>query len=410
MNAKIIGVGAAGNKAAISLIENGMSVNNILLINSTIKDIPEKYRGIAIEFSNSNGCGCGKEREIAKDLCLESIQNNTLNRLDSLMDPTDDMVIIVNSSEGGTGCGASTVIAQYMKDVIGVNVHMFVFTGFEEDGRGMKNTVEYFQDLSTNYTVEAISNKKFLNYGSKLRAEKEANNEFVRRVSILLGHIIVDSDQNIDETDLYKVTNTPGFMDIEYRTIDKIKNVSMFNDILISMIDDTKSLEIGEPSAKRIAVILNISEKSRDFVDYGFEIIKERFGTPYEIFTHIQMEGATEFIAFIVSGMVMPIDEVKNIYNRYLEASEKVNKKKDTFLDMTKGLIGNQEDAMFDMQKSTVPGRIENNKKNFLKSFNKEVKEKTPEPPESIDLKPTIVRLENPGSPQTKKNQSRNEY
>jgi len=411
MNAKIIGVGAAGNKSAISLIENGiMNADNVLLINSTIRDIPEAYRNIAIQFSDSNGRGCGKERGIGKELCLVSVQNNTLAVLDSLMDPTDDLVIIVNSSEGGTGSGASPIIAKYMKDVVGTNVHMFVFTGFEEDGRGLRNTVEYFQELSDEYIVEAISNKKFLEGGNKLKAEKAANDEFVRRVEILLGQVIVDSDQNIDDTDLYKVTNTPGFMDIEYHVVEKIKNLTMFNNILTDMIDNTKSLEIGEPSAKRIAVILNIAERSRDFVDYTFDVIKDRFGTPYEIFTHVQMEGSVEFIAFIVSGMAMPIDEVKDIYDRYLSASEKVNKKKDEFLDITRGLVGNQEDAMFNMTKQDTSSKIDANKKSFLKNFNLEPN-KVPPSTDSIDLKPTIVRMDNPGFQNTKvKNSSKNEY
>ncbi|MCK9198615.1 MAG: hypothetical protein M0P49_03340 [Bacilli bacterium] len=409
MNAKVIGVGAAGGKAAISLIENGiMNIDDVLIINSTLKDVPEAYRSIAIQFSNSNGCA--KERDIAKELCLASIQDNTLARLDSLMDPTDDLVIIVNSSEGGTGCGASPIIAQYMKNVVETNVHMFVFTGFEEDGRGMKNTVEYFQELSNDYVVEAISNKKFLNCGNKLKAEKAANDEFTRRVSVLLGQLIVDSDHNIDDKDLYKATNIPGFMDIGYRVIEKIKSVSMFNDILTDMIDNTKSLEINEPSAKIIAVILNITNKSRDFIDYEFNVIKNRFGTPYDIFTHVQMEGSVEFIAFIVSGMAMPIDEVKDIYDRYLIASEKVNKKKDEFLDMTKGLVGNQEDSMFNMKKQSTSSKIDVNKKNFLKNFNLESNKPQPAS-DSIDLKPTIVRMDNPGFQTTKtKNSSRNEY
>ena len=44
MRALVIGVGAAGNKAAIDLIENGViSEEHIVLINSTIKD--DRNRG-----------------------------------------------------------------------------------------------------------------------------------------------------------------------------------------------------------------------------------------------------------------------------------------------------------------------------------------------------------------------------
>ena len=46
MQYKVIGIGAAGNKAAISLVEKKvMDVKDILLINSTARDIPKNYSG-----------------------------------------------------------------------------------------------------------------------------------------------------------------------------------------------------------------------------------------------------------------------------------------------------------------------------------------------------------------------------
>ena len=377
MKCKVIGIGAAGNKATISLIENGIvESKNVLLINSTLKDVPENYRNIALQFSNSNG-GCGKERAVAKKLCAQSISDNTLSRLDSIMDPDDQFCIIVNSSEGGTGCGSAPLIAKYMKEVIGVNVHMFVFTGFEEDGRGLQNTVEYFQELDEGYTVEAISNSKFLVGNNKLMAEKKANLEFVERVKILLGIGMIDSEQNIDETDLYKVTTTPGFMTIEHVELEeRLKNIDSFNKIITSVIDDSKSLECSDLSAKRIAVFLNLSDRSKEFVDYSFKVIKERYGVPFEIFTHVQDEGDKEYINFIISGMNLPIEEVQRVYKKYQQMSESVNKSKDTFLEKTKELTGLKTDDMFNMiatkkepEKKSNNESIQNNKKSFLKDF-----------------------------------------
>ena len=63
MKAKVIGIGAAGSKAAINLIEKGvMKRENIILINSTIGDVPVNYRDITVQYSNSTG-GAGKERK-----------------------------------------------------------------------------------------------------------------------------------------------------------------------------------------------------------------------------------------------------------------------------------------------------------------------------------------------------------
>jgi len=74
LNAKVIGVGAAGNKAAIALIEKKILPDkNILLLNSTLRDVPEKYNEYAIEFGDTKGCG--KERNLAKNMILAALEN-----------------------------------------------------------------------------------------------------------------------------------------------------------------------------------------------------------------------------------------------------------------------------------------------------------------------------------------------
>ena len=370
MKAKVIGIGAAGNKAAITLIEREVvGRTDVMLLNSTLKDIPYEYNDIAVQLTNSTG-GCGKERDLAKTLALDTIKDNT-NLFDGFLDPDDDMVIIVNSSEGGTGCGASVVIAKYFKEVLDTNVHLFVFTGFEDDGRGLQNTVEYFQEITDLYTVQAISNKKFLEEaGNKLKAEKMANEAFAMKVKILLGQIIIDSEQNIDETDLYKLSTTPGYMMIEFTTLDKIKNVESFNKVMTSLIDNSKSLDISEPSAKRLGLIFNIADSTADNVDFSGEVIRKKLGFPYEYYQHIQSVGDTEYVAFIASGMNMPIDEIKAVFEKYKEASSKVNKKKDDFFGIISDLRGNHEDAMFNMDiKPAKKAGTNSDKKAFFESF-----------------------------------------
>lgn len=357
---KFFGIGAGGNKAAINLVEMGVvSRDNIMLINSTLKDIPEEYRDTAIRIGESLG-GCGKERALAKDLIYAALEAESVPA-ETLLDPDDDFVGIIASSEGGTGSGASIVLGQYFADVVGIPVHLFVFTGFEEDGRGLQNTVEYFSDIakyndekqkakrngeSTNpspfidngFIVEAISNKKFLEKaGNKPKAEAMANDELARRVTLLLGKNLEDSAQNIDDTDLYKVINTTGFTTVEYTTLDKIKSLDQFDKAVTNMLISSSSLEFA-PTATHIAVIMNIKDSTKDFVDYQFEVIKKYLGNPFEMFTHIQYAGEPEYIAVISSGMKMPLDEVKAMYDRYEQAMAKVDTSEDDFFSTIGGL------------------------------------------------------------------------
>lgn len=335
LKAKVIGVGAAGNHAAIHLIETGvMNIDDVLLINSTLKDVPEQYKDIALVLTGSEGCA--KERNIAHELIMNNLRSSELSgRFDSLMSADDSMVIIVTSAEGGTGSGSSSVIAKYFSEVLGKRVHLTVFGGFEEDARGLKNTVEWFKETNKEYIVDSICNKKFLvacNY-NKRKAEQAANEEFAKRVRILLGQTIKESSNNIDDKDLVKLVTTPGYFEVIHGDLGKPKNIEESNRIIKELIDSSKSYDV-DATCTRIGVILTISDKIGDNIDYLFAEIKKKFGEPFETFTHIQdIDGINNHIAIIAAGMKMPIDEIEEIYQDYLDRFDAVDKSKDEFFN-----------------------------------------------------------------------------
>lgn len=380
MNFKIVGIGAAGNKGAITIIEQGVaSSDKVLLLNSTLRDVPEKYKNLASQYSNARG-GAGKERNIAKRLCLQSIQDGQLDCLDKLVNDEDELVILIASTEGGTGSGSLPILAKYYTQVLGKMVHCVVFTGFEEDSRGLQNTIELFQEMEDQYTIQVISNKKFLDtYNNKLKAEKAANEELAKKISVLVGKDIIESEQNIDETDLLKASTTPGFMMIESASLNRIKNVNQFNQIVSDMIDNSYSLDSTDRSMKRLAVILNISERTQDIVDLQVEVIKNKLGVPYELFTHVQYDKSKEeSISIIASGMNMPLEDIKDIYEKYKSQTETMNTKKDGFFDFMKDI--KKEDAkeellksIFDISEPIQPkkemSQILEDKKDFTNQF-----------------------------------------
>lgn len=361
MITKLIGIGAAGNKAAINVVENNiLDINSVMLINSTLRDIPADYKGLKIEYAGSYG-GCGKERNIAHDLAMKNLQEGVipLNEFLHLDEPDKkaELVVIVASTEGGTGSGSSVIIGKYIQQVLGIQVHMVGFAGFQSDVRGLKNTVEWFQELEDGFTVECIENGKFLAEcrDNKIKAEKAANAEFGKKLGILMGNVIRDSDHNIDKTDLLKVSTEPGFMFIESKEFSKIKNREQFERVVIDMIDNTKSIDVREVTARRIAVIINIDEASTDYISYE-DIITERYGNPYEMFLHIQHEpDMPEFIAVIVSGVKMPVEEIQKIYTEYKTRMDRVDRKSDSFFAASKNLVlEDDSDLSLKSKKNTI--------------------------------------------------------
>ena len=332
LSVKVVGVGAAGNKAAIKLIEDGVvSENDVVLLNSTLKDVPQQYKDLATEIKGSQGCA--KERKRAQKIIVENLKTSNI-ALDTIAEQNDAFVIIVTSVEGGTGSGVSTVIAKYFSEVLERHVHMFAFTGFEDDLHGLKNTVDWFSELKPEYVVEAISNKAFLEEanGNKLKAQEMANQEFSNRVRILIGKTIGESEENIDDADLFKLDVTPGFMTIERKELN-VKNIDEFNKQITDMIDYSKSLTT-EASAHRIGVILSINDRIRDNIDWTFQTIRNRYVGKIvdDFFTHVQpdIHGKNE-IELIVAGMKMPIDEVRSVYQNFKESTENANTLKDDF-------------------------------------------------------------------------------
>lgn len=356
MKTLLIGVGAAGNKAVYEAVNCKLfKETDTVIINSTSKDFPKEYNGNKIILSPTDS-GCGKERSVAKEYVKLAIKAGKFN-LDNI--DNYDTIIIATSVEGGTGSGSTPIIAKFFQQVTKKNVHVMAFTGFEEDVRGLANTVEFFQELDSDIVVQTISNASFLDQANnnKFRAEELADQEMCRRIRVFTGMDFIDSKQNIDDTDINKVSNTSGYMTVEYKQLKRpLETQDEFNKIIKNMIYNSHSIKSNNPGAIRTGVILNISPESEDAIDYTFNDIFETYGKPYENFLQEQWDGKKEYVAFIVSGMHMPLDEVKSIYERYKEASDRVNKETDKFNKELNSLELNSEDSMFNMIKNQEKG------------------------------------------------------
>ena len=128
LNFKIIGCGAAGNKAAIELLKSGYDDDQIILINSTAKDIDPKYKDKLIIFGKGLG-GCGKERSLGKQMIMDDLKNGKIVP-EGMTSSRDRGVILVGSTEGGSGSSIIPILAKYFKEVVGVNVICVLFFGF----------------------------------------------------------------------------------------------------------------------------------------------------------------------------------------------------------------------------------------------------------------------------------------
>ena len=350
MKVALIGIGAAGNKCVFQALQDDVvGIDDVVLVNSTSKDFPEEYNGKKIIISPRN-TGAGKEREVAKVYIHNAIKDKEFEGLDALSSAT--AVCIVASVEGGTGSGSAPLLAQYMTQVMNKNTHIFALTGFEEDVRGIANTIEFFKELESNIIVHTISNAAFLEEANnnKSKAEELANKEFQKIFNVISGKMLIPSDQNIDDTDIIKLSNTYGYSIIGYKELEIPFSDSYDYDKFVKrIIYSNKSIKTDSRSASKLGVILNLKEESREVLTDIFAVLKEVYGTAYELFKHIQYDGGKEYVAYIASGMKLPIEEMRKVYDNYYMMSKTIDKSSDTFFDEMKEMELLDEDKKFDM-------------------------------------------------------------
>lgn len=361
------GCGQGATKAMIHCIEQGtLDRSDCCIVNSTHKDIPEEYRDGAIIISEDPDAGCGKVRSAAKKLMLNYIKTNP-NVIPAMLNEDYQYVNIIATTEGASGSGASVILAKFIESQLDIPVVITLISGFESDTRGLQNTIEYFKDLNGGeFVVRTVSNKKYLDKANNtFMAEKMANEDISTAFKIISAYDIIDSEQNIDDTDHYKLITNPGMMFVTEAMIDrKMKNSAQFEQLVSDAIDYNSSLDF-EPSATKIGVFMNISDDKLAIIDTNFTTIKKKLCANQfveEFFIHRQYNAAEpEFIRIIASGMNLPKEELMDIYNKYQNTKNSSSKKDDFF------------DSISDMDTSSSEGKTSKSKDNdFFAQFDTE--------------------------------------
>ena len=375
MELEVFGIGAAGNKAVIKAIEEGVILKEYAkLFNTTTKDIPADYKNddLIIPFTSSVLGGCGKEPKKGREAIQDAMNSGSVN-IAELIHPNTREVVLVTSTEGGTGCGATPYIA---KKLIALNipVHIFAFVGFQEDFRSIKNTLLFFSSMDDNVILHVIKNSEFLDYTNDFQsAERLANEEFVKQLKTL-GSNLIPSEQNIDDKDMYKVTTTSGYMDIKNISLAGVKNEEMFNKAIIDAYTNNPGFDY-DPTAKRVAVIINASEKTRIAIDNTYNVLFKYTGDPKvngEFFKHIQYNpDEPEYIDIIASGIRIPDKEFAKINAKFEDIKSKRKNNNVSYSSVFSGLDLDDDDLDMDVRTMNNPDHVDS-------FFKEKVKENTP--------------------------------
>ncbi|WP_045434431.1 cell division protein FtsZ [Metamycoplasma canadense] len=199
-NIKVIGVGGGGNNSIEGILDSKIDGLEFIVAN-TDKQILDKFdKSLTLQLGDKRGIGAGANPEVGKKAAEHSIQE-IREKLKNA-----NLVVVTAGMGGGTGTGASPVIAKIAKEqkalVIAIVTTPFSFEGAKRN-KVANEGIEELKKYVDSYIV--ISNEKLresygdVSYGDAFKIADNVVKQFIRTV---VDIIAVPGLVNLDLADL----------------------------------------------------------------------------------------------------------------------------------------------------------------------------------------------------------------
>jgi cell division protein FtsZ len=208
---KVVGVGGGGNSAINRMIDSGVKGVSFVAINTDIQALHHNKASekIHIGKTTTRGLGAGMNPELGKSAAEES-ENEIKESLKAC-----DMVFVTCGLGGGTGTGATPVIAKIAKELGALTVAV-VTKPFMFEGGQRKNVADrgYAELADKVDAIITISNDKLLQVIDKktslLEAFKIADDVLRQGVQGIAEIITVPGAINADFADVKAIMTNAG--------------------------------------------------------------------------------------------------------------------------------------------------------------------------------------------------------
>lgn len=208
---KVVGVGGGGNSAINRMIDSGVKGVGFVAVNTDIQALHHNKAGEKIHIGKTvtRGLGAGMNPDLGKAAAEES-ENEIKETLKDC-----DMVFVTCGMGGGTGTGASPVVAQIAKDLgaltVAVVTKPFVFEGGQRKNIADRGHAELADKVDA---IITISNDKLLQVIDKktslLDSFKIADDVLRQGVQGIAEIITVPGIINADFADVKTVMSNAG--------------------------------------------------------------------------------------------------------------------------------------------------------------------------------------------------------
>ena len=209
-NIKVIGVGGGGGNAVNHMIRQGIQGVNFVCANTDTQDLSSSpaQEKIQLGVETSKGLGAGMHPEVGKASAEEAAES-----IKALLSDTD-MLFITAGLGGGTGTGASPVIAKIAKEMdiltVGVVTKPFKWEGNERSSLAEQGLKDLEQDVDS---LIVIPNDLLQSLGERItvfNAFDAANDVLLNSVQGIVELITVPGVINLDFADVKAVMGKKG--------------------------------------------------------------------------------------------------------------------------------------------------------------------------------------------------------
>ncbi len=207
----VIGVGGAGGNAINAMIEAGMQGGEFVAVNTDAQDLKMSKADakIQIGMNLTKGLGAGAKHDIGQAAADESL-NEIINYIQG-----SNMVFIASGMGGGTGTGASHVIAKAAREMniltVGVTTLPFAYEGPKRMRRAVTGLEQLKKHLDTTIVVPNQNLFKIANESTGFEESFSLSNDVLKHgVQSVTDLMVRPGMINLDFADVETVMSSSG--------------------------------------------------------------------------------------------------------------------------------------------------------------------------------------------------------
>lgn len=203
---KVIGVGGSGGNAVNNMIESGLEKVEFIVANTDAQDLVKSKAQVKVQIGANITKGLGTGMDPSKG---RAAANEDKDKIRDVLAGAN-MVFIAAGLGGGTGTGASPVIAQIAKEMGALTVAV-ISKPFRSEGRQKKNLADegHVELRHVADTVISIPNDRLLALAHKKATLREM---FMRADEVLYFAVKGISD----------IINTTGHMNLDFADVETV--------------------------------------------------------------------------------------------------------------------------------------------------------------------------------------------